>query len=58
MYAKWLKLIDDGMGIKTFDEILNEIGFKGENLVGSIYEARLANMCYGKMTKYNLSYDQ
>lgn len=57
-YAKLLKLIDDSMGIKTFDEILNEIGSKDVKLVGSTYEARLANMCYGEMTEYDISYDQ
>ena len=46
-YAKWLKLIDDGMGIKTFDEILNEVGFKGEKLIGSTYAASLASVYYG-----------
>jgi hypothetical protein len=57
MCAKLLKLIDDSMGIKTFDEILNEIGSKGKKLVGSTYEARLANICYGEMTEYDISYD-
>ena len=57
-YAKWLKLIDDGMGIKTYDEVLNEVGFKGEKLIGSTYEAGLASVYYGKMTEYDIPYDQ
>ena len=52
MYAYWLNLIDDGVGIKTFDEVLNEVGFKGEKLIGSIYKARLASLCLGKTTEY------
>ena len=50
-YTKWLKLIDDGMGIKDFDDVLNEVGFKGEKLVGSTYAAGLASVYYGKMTE-------
>jgi hypothetical protein len=50
-YAKWLKLVDDGMGIKNFDDVLNEVGFKGEKLIGSTYEAGLASVYYGKMTE-------
>ena len=57
-YAKWLKLVDDGMGIKNFDDVLNEVGFKGEKLIGSTYEAGLASVYYGKMTEYDISYDQ
>ena len=57
-YAKWLKLVDDGMGIKNFDDVLNEVVFKGEKLVGSIYAAGLAAVSYGKMTGYDISYDQ
>ena len=57
-YAKWLKLIDDGMGIKTYDEVLNEVGFKGEKLVGSTYAAGLASVYYSKMTEYNRLYNQ
>jgi hypothetical protein len=50
-YAKWLKLIDDGMGIKNFDDVLNEVGFKGEKLIGSTYAAGLASEYRGKMTE-------
>ena len=46
-YAKWLKLIDDGMGIKNFDDVLKEVGFKGEKLIGSTYAAGLASVYYG-----------
>ena len=53
IYAKWLKLVDDGVGIKTFYDVLNEVGFKDEKLVGSTYEAGLASMYYGKMTEYD-----
>ena len=48
-YSKWLRLIDEGMGIKTFGEVLDEVGLKGEKLIGSAYEAGLANVYYGKI---------
>ena len=57
-YTKWLKLIDDGLGIKNFDDVLDEVGFKGEKLIGSTYEAGLASMYYGEMTEYDIPYDQ
>jgi hypothetical protein len=44
-------LVDDGVGIKNFDDVLNEVGFKGEKLFGSTYEAGLASVYYGKMTE-------
>ena len=53
-YAKWLKLVDEGMGIKSFGEVLDEVGLKGEKLVGSPYEVGLANVYYGKFFKGNL----
>ena len=55
-YAKWLKLIDDGMGIKTYDEVLNEVGLKGEKLIGSTYAAGLASVYYSKMTENDISF--
>jgi hypothetical protein len=57
-YAKLLMLVDDGVGIKNFDDVLNEVGFKGENLVGSCYEVGLASVYYGKMIVQDITYDQ
>lgn len=48
-YAKWLRLIDEGMGIKSFNEVFDEVGLKGEKLIGSTYEAGLALVYYGKI---------